>query len=216
MPAPGTAPAPAARGKATAAPREVLLVRSAAQATVLLKPLRLELLRLMDQPRTCPELARLLRTTPQRIYYHVKALERARLVTRVGERRVRGVVEGFYQAAARSYRLAENLVRRLGGAEIARDQSSLAVLAGHAERLLEDVARLAEASAGGERVPSLSLATDIVLADEDRREAFLTELQAAFRALAERFGARGDADTPGQVFRLNLTCYPTAPMGEAA
>ena len=83
--------------------QDVLYIESAEQAGVMLKPLRIELLRLMERPRTCPELAEVFGETPQKIYYHVKALEKARLVERCGERQVRGATEGFYRARAKSY-----------------------------------------------------------------------------------------------------------------
>jgi DNA-binding transcriptional ArsR family regulator len=46
----------------------------------LLKPIRLEILKRLDEPRTCPELADYFDETPQKVYYHVKALEHAGLV----------------------------------------------------------------------------------------------------------------------------------------
>ena len=120
------------------------MVDSVDQAAVMLKPMRVALLREMAEPRTCPELAELFGETAQKMYYHVKTMERAGLVERSGERSVNGIAEGFYRARATSYWLSPRLVRRLGGTAAVRDQTSLRMLAGHAEDLLEDVARLAE------------------------------------------------------------------------
>ena len=130
--------------------QDILYIESAEQAGVMLKPLRIELLRLMDRPRTCSELAEVFAETPQKIYYHVKALERARLVERCGERQVRGATEGFYRARARSYWLTPTLVRSLGGATKVRDQTSLTMLCQHAERMLDDAGRLARKRDAGE------------------------------------------------------------------
>lgn len=86
--------------------REVLYLEQIEQAEALLKPQRVEVLRQLAEPRTCTEVAARLEQTPQRVYYHVKQLVAAGLVDRVSERRVRGITEGIYQAAARSYWLS--------------------------------------------------------------------------------------------------------------
>src|SRR5690348_5900289 len=84
-------------------------------ANALLQPARLDVLRQLAEPRSCPQVAAALGLTTSRVHYHVKVLEKAGLVERVAERRVRAVVEGVYQAAARSYWLSAGLVGRLGG-----------------------------------------------------------------------------------------------------
>lgn len=173
----------------------------------MLKPMRLDILRLSDQPRTCSELGDLLGHSPQSIYYHVKRLESAALMDRVGERKVRGILEGIYQARARSYWLSPTLVRRLGGLTSARDQASLRVLCGHAERMLEDVGHLANRVHGGSEVPSLSLSADIELNTPELRSEFLREVQEVFVSLAERYGARRTTRN-GSTFHVSLACYP--------
>lgn len=189
--------------------QDVLYIERVEQATTLLKPHRIELLKRMDQPRTCPELAGFFGETPQKIYYHVKALENAGLVERTGERRVRGVVEGFYQAKARSYWLAPQLVGRVGGRRLAQDQMSLRVLLSLAEEIHGDIGHLAHETTG--EVPSLGLSAHIHLPDGNRRAEFLQEVQSAFEDLARKYGLpEGDSPTtaPGQSFRLVLACYP--------
>jgi DNA-binding IclR family transcriptional regulator len=190
--------------------QDVLLVDSVDQAAVLLKPLRVAMLREMGEARTCPELAAAFGETPQKIYYHVKTMERAGLVERSGERSVNGIAEGFYRARARSYWLSPGLVRRFGGSQAVRDQTSLSMLAGHAEEMLEGVARLADRSASGEHVPSLSLAVEIALPDVEQRGAFLEELRETFEQLARRYGApERQASVPDtETFRFTLACYP--------
>ncbi|NIP51249.1 MAG: helix-turn-helix transcriptional regulator, partial [Phycisphaerae bacterium] len=90
--------------------QETFYVDSVEQAESLLKPQRIELLNAMGEARTCPELAEQFGRSPQQIYYHIKALEKVGLVEKVAEKRVRGTVEGHYQAAARTYWLAPQLV----------------------------------------------------------------------------------------------------------
>lgn len=200
--------------------QDVLMVDSVDQAAAMLKPLRIAMLREMGAPRTCPQLAATFNETPQKIYYHVKTLERAGLVERSGERRVNGIAEGFYRARAESYWLSPGLVRRLGGKRTVRDQTSLRVLAGHAEEMLEDVGRLAERSAAGQHVPSASLAVEIQLPSVERRSAFLEELRTTFEAIARRYTTQEDTEGAGpgdeaDTFRFTLACYPK-PSQEAA
>lgn len=84
--------------------------------------------------------------TRPRKFTHVKALEAAGLIDKIAERRVRGAVEGIYQARARSYWLAPSLVGQIGSPSQARDQASLRVLLAPAEDVIEDAGRLGEQS----------------------------------------------------------------------
>ena len=194
----------------------VLYIESVDQATALLKPRRIEILKRLDEPRTCPELAAEFGESAQNIYYHIKALEQAGLVEKVGERRVRGTVEGRYQARALSYWLAPQLVGQIGGPRATQDQTSLRYLLSLAEEVQSDVGRLAQQVEAGQSVPSLSLSANIYLPDGDRRAAFLRDVQATFERLAREYGRPADeamatTAAPGQDFRLVLACYPHQP-----
>ena len=181
--------------------RDVMLVEDASQAAALLGPLRLELLRRTDEPKTCGQLAEALGETPQKIHYHLKVLERIGAVEKVGERRVRAVLEGYYQATARSFWFAPGLVggRRPSGAV------SLGPLLGLAEELQVDVAHL-----GTKAGTSLAFSAQIRLAKPAERTAFLTDVQNAIQSVARKYGAagpfRGGRDP--DMFRLVFACYP--------
>jgi predicted ArsR family transcriptional regulator len=185
--------------------QDVLVVDRPEQAAALLQPLRLALVKRMAAPRSCPELARELGQSTQKVNYHVHVLEAAGLVDRVAERRVRGVVEGVYRARAAAYWLSAALVGRIGGRRRARDRFSLGFLLTLAEELQADVGRLAS-RAESEHVPSLGLALDIELRPEER-EAFMRELEEALQGLARRFGTRS-GEAAGERFRLAAACYP--------
>ena len=191
--------------------RELLLIEEVEQAETLLKPLRVALLKQMSEPRTCSELAEVFELTPQSVYYHVKALEKAGLVEKVAEARVRGTVEGHYQARARAYWLSPQLVGQVGGPRAAQDQASLRYLLSLAEEMHTEVGRLGERSAAGEPVPSLGLSAQIYLPNGERRGEFLDEVQQVFQALARKYGLpQSDEEAPGagETFRLALACYP--------
>ena len=189
--------------------QELLYIEDIDQAAALLKPQRIEMLKLMDQPRTCVELGKVFGETPQKIHYHIKALQHAGLVEQVGERRVRGTVEGSYQARARSYWLASDLVGRIGGAAIAQDQVSLRHLLSLTEEMRGDIGHLAQQV--GQELPSLGLSLHVELADESRRAEFMADVQHLAQVLARKYGATAgddDAQPPQPLFRLVLACYP--------
>jgi len=196
--------------------QEVLYIEDLDQAAALLKPQRIEMLKLMDHPRTCLELGKIFGETPQKINYHIKALQNAGLVEQVGERRVRGTVEGSYQARARSYWLASDLVGQVGGAGIAQDQASLRHLLSLTEEMRGDIGHLAQQV--GREIPSLGVSLHVELNDESRRADFMADVQKMAQILAVKYGAVAGDDEDGDdaqstrstrpLFRLVLACYP--------
>jgi DNA-binding transcriptional ArsR family regulator len=193
--------------------KDVRLIEGVEEASALLQPLRLRVLARLADARSCAEVAEALEETPQKIHYHVKVLERAGLVEKVAERRVRALSEGLYRAAAQSYWLSPRLVDRIGGPRQARDAVSLETLLGLAEELHVNLGALAQRLGEGASVPTLGLSADIELADPGRRDDFLRDLEAAVRALAEKYGQRGapeapSTDTADAAYRLTVVCYP--------
>ena len=190
--------------------QDVFYIEEVEQAVSLLKPIRIEILRQMEQPCTCPELADYFDESSQKIYYHVKALEKSGLVEKVEEKRVRGVVEGYYQAKARSYWLAPSLVGKVGTETLSRDQKNLQVLLSLAEEVHDDLGKLANQAQSGDDVPSLSLSAHIYLPDGDRRSEFLEEVALLFQSLARKYGTPPiDATLENEEgYRLVLACYP--------
>jgi DNA-binding transcriptional ArsR family regulator len=186
--------------------QDVLYVEVADQAGALLHPLRIEVLKKLAEARSCPELAKELGETSQKIYYHVKILESAGLIEKVEERRVRGIMEGIYRARAKSYWLSPSLAGRVGGASRARDQMSLGFVLNLAEEIHADVARLGERTGDGEAVSSLGLSFQIELENGEARARFLEDLQETFQGLAKKYAAKDP--TEGQGFQVSLVCYP--------
>jgi DNA-binding transcriptional ArsR family regulator len=178
--------------------RDVLYLDRIEQAETLLKPQRIEVLRQLAEPRSCTEVAAQLDQTPQRVYYHVKRLVEAGVVTQVAERRVRGIHEGVYQASARAYWLSPRLVGRIG-LRRSRDALSLGYLLDLMEEVQADVAALDRTASD---LPSIGVSGQIRVLPEQRQE-FLADLQTTLRDLFTRYGgADGDA------FKLAVACYP--------
>jgi DNA-binding transcriptional ArsR family regulator len=178
--------------------REVLYLEQVEQAEALLKPQRIDVLRQLAEPRSCSEVATRLDQTPQRVYYHVKRLVEAGLAAQVSDRRVRGIVEGIYQASAQSYWLSPRLVGRIG-LRRTRDELSLGYLLDLMEEVQHDVARLDRTAP---ELPSIGISAEIRI-PADRRPEFLSDLQRTLQELFTRYGgAEGDA------FKLAVACYP--------
>ena len=179
--------------------RELLYLERIEQAEALMKPKRVEVLRRFAEPRTCTQVGAELDESPQAVYYHVKRLQKAGLLELVKERRVRGIVEGVYQAVAQSYWVAPELVGRLGAERAPSDHLGLGYLLSLWESLQADLARLASAPPV---LPSFGVSGDIRLAP-DQGAAFVADLQRAFQDVLARYGG-----SEGHTFRLALACYP--------
>ncbi len=178
--------------------KDLLYVEGFEQAEALLKPQRVEVLRHLAEPRSCTEVGAQLDQTPQRVYYHVKRLVDAGLVTQVSERRVRGIVEGIYQATARSYWLSPRLIGTIGGRR-GRDELSL----GYLIELVEDVQQdLATIDKTRPELPTLGMSGRIALPAE-RRTEFFDELRSTLQDLFTKYGG---AD--GDQFNLAIAVYP--------
>ena len=178
---------------------DTLYIDAVEQADALLKPKRVEVLRQLAEPRTCTQVGQVLGDTPQAVYYHVKRLQAAGLVTLVEEHRVRGIIEGVYQSVARSFWVAPAIVGRLGEPRTRESLLGLGFLLELTEQLQRDLARLAS---GPATLPSFGIAGDIRLAPEEGA-AFVADLQRAFGEVFSRYGGG-----TGAGFRLALACYP--------
>ena len=113
----------------------------------------------------------------------MKRLLEACLVRQVAERRVRGIHEGIYQAAGRSYWLSPGLVGRIGLRQT-RDRLSLGYLVDLMEGVQADVAAL---DLTRPDLPSIGVSGDIRVRPEQRK-AFLDELQQTLQDLFTRYG----------------------------
>ena len=186
--------------------KNVFLIQSPQQAKVLFKPIRLEILQQLGEARTCSDLAKVFNTSPQKIYYHIKLLQETGLVSKVREERVRGIMEGYYQASARNYMLSPEMVQQLGGAKMARQQLSLNNLFNLVEQMQVEITALLQAD---EEIPSIGLSAQIALNNPRDRDAFMAELQESIQTLAEKYGARQDPPPfPEAIYRLVLATYP--------
>lgn len=188
--------------------KEVLYVERFEQADALFKPQRVEVLRQLADPHSCTEVGAVLGQSPQRVYYHVKKLLEAELVSQVDERRVRGIHEGVYQASAQSYWLSPTLVGTIGPRRV-QDELSLGYLLHLIEDVQSDLAGLGRGATGPARseaaltdLPTVAVSGEIRL-PPGGRAAFLADLRSTLQELFTRHGG-----ATGDTFKLAVACYP--------
>ena len=168
-------------------------------------PLRVRILDALRQPDSAAAVARRLGEPRQKVNYHLKELERARLVVPEGERRNGNFVENLYRSAARTLvvlpRAAWGDPRRLAALA---DQVSLENLVGLGERLARDAAVLLDRAAfEAEEIASAAVEAEVRFGSEAERAAFLDEYLAAVGPLLSKY-----ATTEGTPYRVALAAYP--------
>jgi DNA-binding transcriptional ArsR family regulator len=192
-----------------ATPR-VRILEDLDEVQALTHPVRLAVLGALRQPDSAAGVARAIRQSRQLVNYHLKELERARLVERSGERRKGNFVEQLYRAVAHSFTVSPRLAwsgpernRALG------DQVSLDHLVAMGEQLQRDASALLDRAAfDGEQIDSASVEADVRFADAAARSAFMTEYLALLGPLLKKHGSRS-----GTPFRVALATYPNPTEG---
>jgi DNA-binding transcriptional ArsR family regulator len=202
---------------------ETYTVVNPEQAVVLLNPLRGQIVSHMRTPVSAAEVGRAMGETPQRINYHLKALEKVGLVRKTGTRQVRNLVEVLYQAIAKTFVLSDALGLEPSAARRMKEDASLSHLIGTSDKLKRDAVKLMEKTEAGETVHSASLSATVRLAGEEARQSFVQEYLEAVRRLTEKYGAAvpegsssAAADAPAleETYQVLVAVYPTIGEGE--
>jgi DNA-binding transcriptional ArsR family regulator len=183
----------------------VHLVEDATSLQALAHPVRIQVLDALREPASAATAARVVGRPRQNVNYHLKELERAGLVRKVGERRKGNFIEALYQAVAStivvSPRAAWGNPRRL---DALRDQMSLENLVVLGERLGRDAAALLDRAAfDGEQIASAAVDAEVHFATEDARAEFMKEYLQALGPLLRKYGRRR-----GSSYRVALAVYP--------
>jgi DNA-binding transcriptional ArsR family regulator len=188
-------------------PLETHVVDSPEQAVALMNPLRAEILVQLREPASASEVARSINETPQRVNYHLKALEKVGLVRKVGTRQVRNLVEVLFQAIARTFILSETLGWDADTVQRAKDQGSLSHLITTAERMKRDALLLMEHSDAEQHIPSASLHMKVHLMDESTRAHFVKEYVETVERLVRKYQASHEQEGS---YHVLLAVYPEA------
>lgn len=191
--------------------QETYLIELPEQASALINPLRAEILTQLKQPSSATEVAKKLKETPQRINYHLKALQKVGLVTKVGTRQVRNLVEVLYQSIAKTFHLAETLSISKETIQKIKDQGSLLHLIHTSERMRKDALLLMEQSDQNEVIPSASLQMQVNLKNESMREQFVEDYVDLVKDLVKRYQQNNENQN---VYQVLLSVYPDVNQGE--
>jgi len=189
-------------------PRAVDVVAETERAAVLLDRTRLELLRALEQPGSAAALGRALHLPRQRVNYHLRELERERLVECVAERARGSCRERVYRRSGERYVVSGAALGALAARpDDVADRFSSDYQIALAARAVEELSALqVGAAAAGQVLPTLSLTVEVAFASPERRSAFADELGAAVLALVEKYHAGDLAEA--RTYRVYLGAYP--------
>jgi len=183
----------------------VLSIQTPEALQALSHPTRVAMLEALHEPRSAAAVGRELGQTRQRMTYHLKALEGAGLVERVGTRQNGNFVETLFRAAARAFVVSPKVTwsgpQRI---DALRAQHSLGTLVGIGEQLQRDAAVLLDRAAyDSEQIASAAIDAEVSFASDADRSAFMREYLEATKELLDRYGAKG-----AKPYRVVLAIHP--------
>lgn len=185
------------------------------RVTVLLHPLRLQIMELAIEETSGTDAARRLGLPRQMVNYHVSALEKAGFLVRVSDVRRRNMVERRVRASARAYLISPDILGSLSGARRRPpDPATRTALLSLAARVQRDLG-----SSSGRRdpndPPALSFSSKLHFSSASSRGDFIRALGEAVVAVIREFSAptvdgRGDSQPYGLVLGLYPLPYPSS------
>lgn len=193
---------------------ELSVVASPEAAALLLDPLRARILEELREPDSAASLARRLRLPRQKVNYHVRELEKQRLVELVGRRKRGNCTARILRATAQAFVISPAALGGLDADPAAvRDRFSADYLVAVAARAVRDVGSLrSRAEAAGRRLATITLEAEVRFASAAARAAFAEGLSAA---LARLVAEHHDEKAPGgRAFRFVVAGYPGGPVRE--
>lgn len=197
-------------------PAPLQVVRGADRARILLAGPRRTLLQALAEPDSAAGLARRLKIPRQRINYHLRLLEKEGLVELVEQRRRGNCLERVVRATARAFVISSEVLGSAGLPASGADRASVGALVGAAADAIRRVAALdARAQAGGKRLATLTLDTEVRFASVEARSRFVDDLVAAMGRLVARY--HDDTAPSGRRMRVLTLIHPggPAPAGDA-
>lgn len=180
-------------------------------AVVLLDPLKQRMLELLREPRSASEVAQELGKPRQRIGYHMRQLEQAKLIRSVQATRKGNCLEKKLQAVARHFVISPEALGELApDAAATGNHFSSAYLVAVATRSVKEVSRLADqADRAGNTLPTLTLDAELEFETAGEQREFAEQLSRFVADMGKRYACNGRHDAPaGRKFRLVASAYP--------
>jgi DNA-binding transcriptional ArsR family regulator len=194
---------------------DVAVIEEPAAAEASLDPIRSRILAALAEPGSAAMLAARLDLPRQKVNYHLKELERHRLVELAEERRKGNVAERIYRATAASYVISPSALAAVSpDPSRSPDQLSARWLLALGARLVQEVgALLTGAARARRRVATFGLDTEVRFASAADRAAFADELTQAVAALVSRY--HDESAPEGRTNRVLVAIHqiPTAQPG---
>jgi DNA-binding transcriptional ArsR family regulator len=185
--------------------QDVEVIENADAAATALDPIRARLLRELTVPASAAGLASRVGLARQKVNYHLRALESHGLVELSEERHHGGITERVLQASAAAYVVSPAAVSASAADPDANaDHLSASYLVALAGRIVREVGALAgRAEASGQRLPTMTIDTQIGFRSAADRAAFADDLTAAVLDLAARYH-----HDDGRPYRLVVAAHP--------
>jgi DNA-binding transcriptional ArsR family regulator len=183
----------------------VALIEHPDALQALAHPARVLILDALRSPASAAAVARVVGQSRQNVNYHLKELEGAGLVRRVGTRRNGNFTETLFESVAGTFlvspRAAWGDPRRI---QAMADQHSLENLVLLGERLQQDATALLDRAAfDGDQIASAAVTAELNFADEDDRAMFMKEYLRRMGPLLEKYGSKN-----GTPYKVALAVYP--------
>jgi DNA-binding transcriptional ArsR family regulator len=179
------------------------------RVTVLLHPLRLQIMELAIEGTSGTDAARRLGLPRQMVNYHVLALEKAGLLIRIGEVRRRNMVERRVQSSARAYLISPDILGPLSGArKRAPEPSSLVGLLTLTARIQSDIGSLAASREPAPALPVHSFSSKLQFTDESAQAAFVRALGESVVSVMRSSMAPGSRAKDAPAYNFILGLYP--------
>ena len=193
------------------------MIEDPAAAEVSLDPVRARLLAELAEPASATMLAARVRLPRQKVNYHLRALERHRLVELVEERRKGNCVERVLRATARSYVISP---AALGSVQPdpgrAPDRLSAQWLLALAARLVRDVGGLLtrdgsyrDRASERRRIATFALDAEVRFASARDRAEFAANLANILAALVAEY--HDETADGGRRHRVLIALHPSLP-----
>ena len=193
------------------------VLTDASQLATALSPLRMRVLREMQEPQSATSLSPRLGLSRQALNYHLRELEREGFLEMVEARPRRGCIERMLRVTSRAFVVSPALLGALSDdPDQARDRFSTAFLLATATGVIRDVALLGErARAVDQKLATFTMGCEIGFESPAAFRAFTDELASA----VTRIAAKHDSSSAGsRRFKVVIGSHPlvSKTRGEAA
>jgi DNA-binding transcriptional ArsR family regulator len=179
------------------------------RVSVLLHPLRLQIMELAIEETSGTEAARSLGLPRQMVNYHVSALEKAGFLIRIGDVRRRNMVERRLRTSARAYLISPDILGTLSSARRRiPDTASITALLSLTARVQSDLGATLSANSSALGPSALSFSSKLSFADDDARREFIRALGESVVSVVRQFSSPLTTTGMSQQYGLVLGLYP--------